>query len=140
LLLDNTKPHASSSIQNKEGPGIKKAFSIILTGAFIRLFDFFREQHSVDVRKNTSSRNRDTTEEFVQFLVVLDSQSDVSGNDTALLVVTGSITSELQDLGAKVFQDSRKVNRCSSSHAGSVFSQTKVASDTTDGELKSSLG
>jgi hypothetical protein len=104
------------------------------------LRDFLREQHCVDVRKDTSSRNGDTAEELVQLLVVLDRQSDVAGHDTALLVVAGSVPSELQDLGAEVLEDGRKVYRGTGTHTGSVLALTKVTADTTDGKLKTSLG
>jgi hypothetical protein len=104
------------------------------------LGDFFGEQDCVDVRKDTSSSNGHTAEELVELLVVLDRQSDVAGHDTALLVVAGSVTSEFQDLGAEVLEDSRKVDRGTGTHTGGVLALTKVTADTTDGELKTSLG
>jgi hypothetical protein len=106
-----------------------------------RLFrNLLGEKDGVDVRKDTSGRNGHTAEELVEFLVVLDRQSNVAGDDTALLVVAGSVTSEFQDLGAEVLEDSRKVDRGTGTHTGSVLALTKVTADTTDGELKTSLG
>jgi len=46
-----------------------------------------------------------TYEQLVQLFIVLDSQSDVTGNDTALLVVTSGVSGQFQDLGAQVLQD-----------------------------------
>jgi hypothetical protein len=101
---------------------------------------FLGEQDRVDIGQDTSSSNSHAAKELVQFLVVLDSQSNVSRDNTTLLVVAGSVTSEFQDLGAKVLQDSRKVDRGTGTHTGSVLALPKVTADTTDGELKTSLG
>ena len=43
-------------------------------------------------------------------LVILDSQLKVTGNDTRLLVVAGSVTSQLENLSRKVFENRSKVN------------------------------
>jgi hypothetical protein len=94
----------------------------------------------VNVGQDTSSSNGDATKELVEFFVVLHGKSNVTRHNTALLVVAGSVTSEFQDLGTKVLQDSRKVDRCAGSHTGGVLALTKVTADTTDGELKTSLG
>jgi len=94
----------------------------------------------MDVGKNTSRSNGDTSKKLVQLLVVLDSKGDVTGHDAGLLVVTGSIASELEDLGAEVLEDGSEVDGSAGTHAGGVLSLTEVTADTTDGELKSSLG
>ncbi len=98
------------------------------------------EKNGVDVGKNTSSSDSDSSEQLVQLLVILDGKSDVTGHDSALLVVTGGVSGKLQDLSAEVFQHCGEVDGCSGSHTGGVLSLTKVPSDTSDGELKSSLG
>jgi hypothetical protein len=97
------------------------------------------EQDCVDVGQDTSSGDSDSTEKLVQLFVVLDSQSDVSGHDSALLVITGSVSSKLQDFSAQVLQDSSKVDGGTSSHASGVLSLFEVTSDTTDGELQTCL-
>jgi hypothetical protein len=94
----------------------------------------------VNVGQDTSSRNGHASEELVELFIVFDGQSDMTGHNTTLLVVAGSVTSEFQDLGAKVLQDSRKVDGGTGTHTGGVLAVTKVAADTTDGELKTSLG
>ena len=98
------------------------------------------EKNGVDVGKNTSSSDSDSSEQLVQLLVILDGKSDVTGHDSALLVVTGGVSGKLQDLSAEVFQHCGEVDGCSGSHTGGILSLTKVPSDTSDGELKSSLG
>ena len=101
---------------------------------------FLGEKNGVDVGKNTSSSDSDSSEQLVQLLVILDGKSDVTGHDSALLVVTGGVSGKLQDLSAEVFQHCGEVDGCSGSHTGGVLSLTEVPSDTSDGELKSSLG
>ena len=94
----------------------------------------------MDVGKDTATSDGDATEQLVQLLVVLDGKSKVTGHDTSLLVVTGSIAGQLQDLGAEVLEDGGEVDGSAGTHAGSVLSLAEVTADTTDGELKSSLG
>ena len=94
----------------------------------------------MDVGENTSTGNGNSSKETVQLFIVLDGKSDVTGYDTALLVVTGGVSGEFEDLGAKVLEDSGEVDRGSSTHTGSVLALTQVSADTTDGELQTSLG
>ena len=94
----------------------------------------------MDVGKNTSRRNGDATEQLVQLLVVLHGKGDVTGHDASLLVVAGGIAGKLQDLGIEVLEDGREVDGGAGAHAGGVLSLAEEAADTTDGELKSSLG
>ena len=61
-------------------------------------------------------------------------------HDTALLVVAGSVSSELEDLGAKVLEDGSEVDWGAGTHTRGVLALTKVTSDTTDWELETSLG
>lgn len=42
--------------------------------------------------------------------VVSDSELEVTRHDTVLLVVTGSVTSELENFGCKVFEDGSEVD------------------------------
>ena len=62
----------------------------------------------MNVGKNTSLRDDYTTEETVELLIVSDSELKVTGDDTGLLVVTGSVTSEFEDFSLKL----RKGKRC----------------------------
>ena len=94
----------------------------------------------MDVGENTTGSDGNSSEELVQLFIVLDGKSDVAGHDTALLVVTGCVSGKLEDLGTEVLEDSGEVNRGASSHTGGVLALTEVTADTTDGELKTSLG
>jgi len=98
------------------------------------------KKDSMNVGQDTSRGNSDSSKKLVQLFVILDSKSDVTGHNTALLVVTGSIASKFQDFSAQVLQDSSKVDRCSCSHTGSVLSLTQITSNTTNWELQTSLG
>ena len=107
----------------------------------MRLFGaLLGQQNSVDVGQDTSRGDGDSSEQAVQLLVVLDGKGDVTGHDTALLVVTGGVSGELQDLGAEVLEDGSQVHGGTGSHAGGVLASSQVTADTTDGELKTGLG
>jgi hypothetical protein len=47
---------------------------------------------------------------LAQLFVVPDGELQVTGHDTVLLVVTGSVASELENLGSEVFEDSGEVD------------------------------
>jgi hypothetical protein len=98
------------------------------------------EKDGVNVWKNTSSCDGNSTQQLVQFFIILDGKSNVTGHNTTLLVITGSVSSKLENLSAQVLQDSRKVDGGTGSHTGGVLSLTEVTSDTTNRELKSCLG
>jgi hypothetical protein len=98
------------------------------------------EQDGVNVGENTTGSDGNSSEELVELFIVLDGKSDVARYDTALLVVTGGVSGELEDLSTEVLEDSGEVDRGASSHTGGVLALTEVTADTTDGELKTSLG
>ena len=104
------------------------------------LFGLLGEKNGVDVGKDTSRSDGDSAQKTVEFLIVLDGKGDVTRDDTALLVVTGGVSGEFEDLGTEVLKDGGKVDGGSGSHTGGVLSLTKVTSDTTDRELKTGLG
>ena len=94
----------------------------------------------MDVGQDTSRRNGNATKQLVQLLIVLHGKGDMTRHDTCLLVVTCGIPGKLEDFGTQVLEDGREVDRCASTHAGGILALTEVTADTTDGELKSSLG
>ena len=65
----------------------------------------------VNVGKNTTLGDGDVTQELVQLLIVTDGELQVTRNDTCLLVVTSSVTSQLQDFGSKILKNSSQVDR-----------------------------
>jgi hypothetical protein len=100
----------------------------------------FGKQDGMDIRQDTSGGNGDISQELVEFLVILDGERNVTGNDAGLFVVPGGVSSQLEDFSAEIFQDGRQVDGSSGTHAGGILALTEVTSDTTDGELQASLG
>ena len=56
----------------------------------------------MNVGEDSTLGDDDLTEQSVEFLVISDGELQVSGNDSGLLVVSGSISSELEDLSREV--------------------------------------
>ena len=94
----------------------------------------------MDVRENTSGRDRDVSEKFVELLVVTDGELNVTWDDSGTLVVSGGISSQLEDLGSEVLKDGSHVHGCSTSESRGEVHVSHVSGDTSDGELKTSLG
>jgi len=68
------------------------------------------KQDSVDVGEDTTLGDGDARQEFAELLVVADSQLNVAGDDTGLLVVAGSVSCQLKDLSGQVLQHSGQVH------------------------------
>ena len=98
------------------------------------------EKDGVDVSEDTAGGNGDATEELVELLVVADGELDVARDDALLLVVSGGVTGELEDLSGEVLEDGGEVDWGTSTDASGVAADTKVAVNAADWELKSSLG
>jgi len=64
----------------------------------------------VNVGQDTTLRDCDVSEKLVQFLIVADGELEMARNDTGLFVVAGSITSQFENFGRKVFKDSCEVD------------------------------
>jgi hypothetical protein len=64
----------------------------------------------VDVGEDTALSDGDVAKQLVQLLVVADGELEMTGNDTRLLVVAGSVAGQLEDLGRQVLKDSGKVD------------------------------
>ena len=76
-------------------------------------------------------------EQFVEFLVVSDGQEDVSGDDSGLLVVLGSVSSQFENFSSEILEDSCKVDGGSGSDSFGVVGMSEESSNSSDGELKS---
>lgn len=81
-----------------------------LAGARCRLASLFWQQNSLDVRQDTSLGDGHAAEQFVQLLVVADSELQMTRDDTGLLVVPGGVACQLQDLSGQVFQDGGQIH------------------------------
>lgn len=98
-----------------------------------------RKRTLVNVGQNTTLGDCDVTEELVQFLIVSDGKLQMSWDDTGLLVVTGSVASQLENFGRKVLQDGSKIDGGTSTHSLGVVAFSEESVDTTDWECETSL-
>jgi hypothetical protein len=64
----------------------------------------------VNVGENTTLGDGDVAEKLVQLLIVADGELKMTGDDTGLLVVTGGVSSQLEDLSRQVLKNGSKVN------------------------------
>jgi len=64
----------------------------------------------VNVWQDTTLCDCDVSEEFVQFLIVADGELELTRDDTGLLVITGSIASQLENFSREVFEDGSEVD------------------------------
>ena len=108
-----------------------------LLGGLVRLLG---QENSLDVGENSTLGNGDSSKKLVQLLVISDGELKVTGDDSGLLVVTGSIASQLKDLSSQVLHDSSQIDRGTSSNTGSIVSLPQETMDTSNRELESSSG
>lgn len=94
----------------------------------------------VNVGEDTTLGNGDVAEQLVQLLVVPDGELQMTGNDTRLLVVTGSVTGQLEDFGREVLEDGSEVDGRTGTDTLSVVALAEKTVDTTDGEGETGLG
>ena len=92
----------------------------------------------MDVGENTSGRDRDVSEKFVELLVVSDGELNVTRDDSGTLVVSGGISCQLQDLSSEVLKNGSKVDWSSSSDSVGILSLFQESGDSSNWELKSS--
>jgi hypothetical protein len=94
----------------------------------------------VNVGQNTTLGDGDVSEKLVQLLVVPNGELEMAGNDTGLLVVAGSVTSQLEDLSSEVLKDGSEVDGGTGTDTLGVVALAEKTVDTTDGESETGLG
>ena len=92
----------------------------------------------MNVGDNSSLGDGDSIKHLAQLLVVPDGKLEVARDDPGLLVVPGSVPSQLEDLGSEVLQDSCEEDRSSTSNPGGEVSLAEMAEDPSNWELESS--
>jgi len=102
------------------------------------LLSLLGEEDSLDVGENSTLGNGDSGKKLVQLLVIADGQLKVAGDDAGLLVVTGSIASQLEDLSSQVLHDCSQVDWGTSTNSVSIVSLAEKTVDTSNWELESS--
>ena len=95
------------------------------------------KKNGLDVWKNSSLGDGHSSQQLVQFLVIADGELKMSWCNSGLLVVTGSVSSQLENLSDEVFKNGSKVHWGSGSNTLSVVSFTENTVKTTDWELES---
>ena len=93
-----------------------------------------------NVGEDTSFSNGGVVQQLVEFLVVSDGQQDVSGDNSGLLVVLGSVASEFEHLSSEVFEDGGEVDGGTGADSFGVVGVSEETSDSADGELKTGSG
>lgn len=99
----------------------------------------FAQLTLVNIGQNTTLGNSDMTQQLVQLLVVSDSQLQVTGDDTSLFVVAGSVTGQLENFGSEVLENSSQVNRGTSANTLSIVALSEKTVDTTNRKCQTSL-
>ena len=107
-------------------------------GSDLLLLGLLGEEDSLDVGEDTTLGNGDSREKFVQFLVITDGELEMTGDDPGLLVVTGSVASQLEDLSGEVLHDGGQIDGGSGTNTGGVVTLPQETVDTAHGELESS--
>lgn len=94
----------------------------------------------VNVGEDTTLGDCDVTEQLVQLLIVSDGELEMTGDDTGLLVVAGSVASQLENLSSEVLKDGSEVDWGTSTDTLSIVALAEETVDTTDWESETSLG
>jgi hypothetical protein len=92
----------------------------------------------LNIGEDTTLSNGDPREELVQFLVISDGKLKMTGDDSALLVVSGSISCQLENFSSKVLHNCSEVDWGTSTNTLSIVSLSQKSMDSTNRELKSS--
>ena len=93
----------------------------------------------MDVGQDTAAGDGGAAQKSVELLVVADSELNVTGHNSGLLVVLGGVAGELEDLSGEVLKNGSKVDWGASSDSLGPSSSLQVAGNSSDWELKSSL-
>ena len=94
----------------------------------------------MDVREHTAGSDGGAAEESVELLVVADSELNVTGHNSGLLVVLGGVAGELEDLSGEVLKNGSQVDWSTSSDSLGVSSLFHESGNSSDWELKSGSG
>ena len=108
---------------------------IDLLGGLVRLLG---QEDSLDVGQDSTLGDGDSGQKLVQLLVVPDGKLEMTGDDPGLLVVTGGVASQLEDLSSEVLHDGSQVDGSSSTNTGGIVSLAEQTVNTSNGELESS--
>ena len=112
--------------------------SFSLLNENLLLLGLLGEKDSLDVGEDTTLGNGDSGQELVQLLVVPDGELQVPGDDPGLLVVTGGVACQLEDLSGEVLHDGGQVHGGTGTDTLGVVTLAEQTVDPAHGELESS--
>lgn len=108
---------------------------LCLEGGLLLLLLDLEQQRTVDVRQDTTKRNRGA-DQSIELLVTTDRQLQVAGGDTLDLQILGSVACQLQHFGCQVLEHGGHVHSCLGANAHLVLRVgLEETLDTTTGEL-----
>ncbi|XP_028430893.1 uncharacterized protein LOC114553754 [Perca flavescens] len=131
-LPGQQQPHGGLDL-----PGTVSGSPVLLLSGLLGLLG---QQDGLDVGQHAALSDGHSAQQLVELLVVADSQLQVAGDDPGLLVVAGSVSSQLQDLSGQVLQHSRQVDGGAGSHTLSVVPFAEQPVYTADWELEPGTG
>ena len=94
----------------------------------------------VNVLEDTTLGDGDVTQQLVQLLIVSDGELQMTGDDTRLLVVTGGVASQLENLSSEILKNGSEVDGSTGTNTLSVVALAEQTVDTADGESQTGLG
>ncbi|CAG6010675.1 unnamed protein product, partial [Menidia menidia] len=97
-------------------------------------------KHGLDVGQHAALSDGHSAQELVQLLIVTHGQLKMAGDDPGLLVVTGSVTGQFQDLSGQVLQDGGQIHGGTGPDPLGVVSLPQQPVDTAHGELEPGPG
>lgn len=98
-----------------------------------------RKHTLVNVGKDTTLGDGDVAEKLVQLLIVADGELEVARDDTGLLVVAGSVASQLENLGSEVLENGCEIDGSTGTDTLSIVALAEKTMDTADGESEAGL-
>jgi hypothetical protein len=97
------------------------------------------EEVLVNVGQDTTLGDSNVSKKLVQFLIITDGELKMAGNDTGLLVVTSSVSGQLENFSCEVLKDSSEIDGGTSTNTLSIVALPQETMDTADGEGETSL-
>jgi hypothetical protein len=99
------------------------------------------DEHTLmNVGEDTTLGDSDVAEKLVQLLIVADGELKMTGDDTGLLVVTRSVSGQLEDFSRQVLKNGSEIDGSTGTDTLSIVALAEQTVDTTDGESETSLG
>ena len=118
---------------------LKRAFllpSWTRSRRLLGLLGLLGQEHGLDVGEHASLGDGHAGQELVELLVVPDGELQMPWDDPALLVVSGGVSCQLEDLGCEVLHDGCQVDGGSGSHSLGVVAFPQQTVDASHGELE----